>query len=118
MLKHGVEGVNASLRLLIGGSANVLNAVEARSGVVIGKTVLAVDDLRVERLVCLFDSVVPEVTANCAVYRACALKHPRSVSLETVSPASLRKSSGTSGSADLPATPSGLGCVTQSDRSI
>ena len=45
------------------GFAFVLNAAVAGAGVAIGKTALAVDDLRAGRLICLFDSVVPEKMA-------------------------------------------------------
>ena len=57
-------------------SADVLNAAVDGVDVKIGRSVLALDDLRAGRLVCLFDSVVPEVLANCAVYRPYALQHP------------------------------------------
>ncbi len=70
---HGVEGVDASLGLRFGASADVLNAAVAGAGVAIGKTALAIDDLKAGRLVCLFDSVVPEEMAYYAVYREDAL---------------------------------------------
>ena len=57
-------------------SADVLNAAVDGVDVKIGRSVLAPDDLWAERSVCLFDSVVPEVLANCAVYRPDALQHP------------------------------------------
>ncbi|MBG03933.1 MAG: hypothetical protein CMM59_07635 [Rhodospirillaceae bacterium] len=75
--QHGVEGVDASLGLRFGTSADVLNAAVAGAGVAIGKTALAVDDLRAGRLICLFDSVVPEEMAYYAVYRPGALEQPR-----------------------------------------
>ena len=59
------------------GFAFVLNAAVAGAGVAIGKTALAVDDLRAGRLICLFDSVVPEEMAYYAVYRPGALDQPR-----------------------------------------
>ena len=49
-------------------SADVLNAAVAGAGVAIGKTALAVDDLKSGRLVCLFDSVSPEAAAYYVVY--------------------------------------------------
>ena len=70
---HGVEGVDASLGLRFGASADVLTAAVAGAGVAIGKTALAIDDLKAGRLVCLFDSVVPEEMAYYAVYRQGAL---------------------------------------------
>lgn len=70
---HGVEGVDASLGLRFGASADVLNAAVAGAGVAIGKTALAIDDLKAGRLVCLFDSVVPEEMAYYAVYQPDAL---------------------------------------------
>lgn len=66
---HGVSNVDASLGLRFGASADVLNAAVAGAGVAIGKTALAIDDLRAGRLVCLFDSVVPEEMAYNVVYR-------------------------------------------------
>ena len=57
-------------------SADVLNAAFDGVDVKIGRSVLALDDLRAGRSVCLFDAVVPEVLANCAVYRPDALQHP------------------------------------------
>lgn len=75
--QHGVEGVDASLGLRFGTSADVLNAAVAGAGVAIGKTALAVDDLRAGRLICLFDSVVPEEMAYYAVDRQGALDQPR-----------------------------------------
>lgn len=75
--QHGVEGVDASLGLRFGTLADVLNAAIAGAGDAIGKTALAVDDLRAGRLICLFDSVVPEETAYYAVYRPGALDQPR-----------------------------------------
>ena len=77
MRQHGVEGVDASLGLRFGTSADVLNAAVAGDGVAIGKTALAVDDLRAGRLICLFGSVVPEEMAYYAVYRPGALDQPR-----------------------------------------
>ncbi len=71
---HGVDGVDASLGLRFGASADVLNAAVAGAGVAIGKTALAIDDLKAGRLVCLFDSVVPEAMAYFAVYRRGALE--------------------------------------------
>lgn len=64
------------MRFRFRNSADVLNAAVARAGVAFGKTALAVDDLWAERSVYLFDSVVPEVMANCAVYWPDALEHP------------------------------------------
>ena len=57
-------------------SADVLNAAVDGVDVKIGRSVLALDDLRAGRSVCLFDLVVPEVLANCAVHRPDALQHP------------------------------------------
>ena len=57
-------------------SADVLNAAVDGVDVKIGRSVLALYDLWVGRSVCLFDSIVPEVLANCAVYRPNALQHP------------------------------------------
>lgn len=74
---HGVDGVDASLGLRFGASADVLNAAVAGAGVAIGKTALAIDDLKAGRLVCLFDSVVPEDMAYYAVYREEALDHSK-----------------------------------------
>ena len=55
----------------------LLNAAVAGAGVAIGKTALAVDDLRAGRLICLFASVVPEEMAYYAVYRPGVLDQPR-----------------------------------------
>lgn len=74
---HSVADVDASLGLRFGASADVLNAAVAGAGVAIGKTALAIDDLRSGRLVCLFDSVVPEAMAYYAVYRPEALDQPK-----------------------------------------
>jgi len=68
-----VEGVDASLGIRFGSSADVLNAAFAGAGVAIGKTALAIDDLKAGRLVCLFDTVVREEMAYCPVYREDAL---------------------------------------------
>lgn len=65
---HGVTNVDASLGLRFNTSADVLNAAVAGAGVAIGKTALAVDDLKSGRLVCLFDSVAPEEAAYYVVY--------------------------------------------------
>ena len=67
---HGVSGVDATLGLQFNTSADVLNAAVAGAGVAIGKTALAVDDLKSGRLVCLFDSVAPEKAAYYVVYAA------------------------------------------------
>jgi len=68
-----VEGVDASLGIRFGSSADVLNAAFAGAGVAIGKTALAIDDLKVGRPVCLFNSVVAEEMACYAAYREDAL---------------------------------------------
>jgi LysR family glycine cleavage system transcriptional activator len=43
---HGVEGVDASLGLRVGASADVLNAAAAGAGIAIGKAAIAIDDLK------------------------------------------------------------------------
>ncbi|MEX2617365.1 MAG: transcriptional regulator GcvA [Alphaproteobacteria bacterium] len=63
LAEHGVANVDASLGLRFNTSADVLNAAVAGAGVAIGKTALAVDDLRSGRLVCLFGAIVPERSA-------------------------------------------------------
>lgn len=65
---HDVDEVDATLGLQFNTSADVLNAAVAGAGVEIGKTALAVDDLKSGRLVCLFDSVSPEAAAYYVVY--------------------------------------------------
>ena len=65
---HGASEVDATLGLQFNTSADVLNAAVAGAGVAIGKTALAVDDLKSKRLVCLFDSVSPEAAAYYVVY--------------------------------------------------
>ena len=77
MRHYGVEGVDASLGLRFGTSADVLNAAVAGAGVAIGKTALAVDDLRAGQLIFLFDTVVREEMAYYAAYRPGALDQPR-----------------------------------------
>lgn len=74
---HGVAGVDATLGLRFNTSADVLNAAVAGAGVALGKTALAVDDLRAGRLVPLFGVVVPEDLAYYVVYRDGALGQPR-----------------------------------------
>ena len=68
-----MEGVDASQGIRFGASADVLNAAFAGAGLAIGKTALAIDDLKAGRLVCLFNSVVPEEMACYAVYREASL---------------------------------------------
>lgn len=63
LTEHGVANVDASLGLRFNTSADVLNAAVAGAGVAIGKTALAVDDLKSGRLVCLFGAIVPERSA-------------------------------------------------------
>ena len=53
-------GIDASQGIRFGASADVLNAAFAGGGLAIGKTALAIDDLKAGRLVCLFNSAVPE----------------------------------------------------------
>ncbi len=65
---HGVSEIDATHGLQFNTSADVLNAAVAGAGVAIGKTALAVDDLKSGRLVCLFDSVAPERAAYYVVY--------------------------------------------------
>ncbi len=65
---HGVTNVDATLGLRFNTSADVLNAAVAGAGVAIGKTALAVDDLKSGRLVCLFDAIVPEEAAYYVVH--------------------------------------------------
>ena len=65
---HGVTNVDASLGLRFNTSADVLNAAVAGAGVAIGKTALAVDDLKSGRLVCLFGAIVPEYSAYYIVH--------------------------------------------------
>ncbi len=65
---HGISNVDATLGLRFNTSADVLNAAVAGAGVAIGKTALAVDDLKSGRLVCLFDAVVAEKAAYYVVY--------------------------------------------------
>ncbi len=74
---HGVTNVDASLGLRFNSSADVLNAAVAGAGVAIGKTALAIDDLRSGRLVCLFDSVEPEPLAYYVVYTETAISRPK-----------------------------------------
>ncbi len=68
LAEHGVAGVDASLGLRFNTSADVLNAAVAGAGVAIGKTALAVDDLKSGRLVCLFGAIVPERSAYYVVH--------------------------------------------------
>ncbi len=75
---HGVENVDATLGLRFNTSADVLNAAVAGAGVAIGKTALAVDDLKSGRLVCLFDAIVAE---KAAYYVVCANVPARSVKI-------------------------------------
>ena len=63
LTEHGVANVDASLGLRFNTSADVLNAAVAGAGVAIGKTALAVDDLKSGRLVCLFGAILPERSA-------------------------------------------------------
>ena len=63
LARHGVGDVDATLGLRFNTSADVLNAAVAGAGVAIGKTALAVDDLKSGRLVCLFDAVTAEQSA-------------------------------------------------------
>ena len=74
---HGVSSVDATLGLQFNTSADVLNAAVAGAGVAIGKTALAVDDLKSGRLVCLFDSVTPEEAAYHIVYAEHAARLPK-----------------------------------------
>lgn len=76
---HGVTKVDTTLGLRFNTSADVLNAAVAGAGVAIGKTALAVDDLKSGRLVCLFDAIVPEESAYYVVYaeRAASLAKVR-----------------------------------------
>lgn len=76
---HGVEEVDATLGLQFNTSADVLNAAVAGAGVAIGKTALAIDDLKSGRLICLFDSVAPEKAAYYVVYAEQAAKRPKIV---------------------------------------
>jgi len=66
--RHGVINIDATLGLQFNTSADVLNAAVAGAGVAIGKTALAVDDLKSGRLVCLFDAIAPEDSAYYVVY--------------------------------------------------
>jgi len=68
LTEHGVANVDASLGLRFNTSADVLNAAVAGAGVAIGKTALAVDDLKSGRLVCLFGAIVPERSAYYVVH--------------------------------------------------
>jgi LysR family glycine cleavage system transcriptional activator len=63
LARHGVSDVDATLGLRFNTSADVLNAAVAGAGVAIGKTALAVDDLKSGRLVCLFDALTAEQSA-------------------------------------------------------
>jgi len=63
LARHGVGDVDATLGLRFNTSADVLNAAVAGAGVAIGKTALAVDDLKSGRLVCLFDAITAERSA-------------------------------------------------------
>ena len=68
-----MEGIDASQGIRFGASADVLNAAFAGGGLAIGKTALAIDNLKAGRLVCLFNSVVPEEMVCYAVYREASL---------------------------------------------
>jgi LysR family glycine cleavage system transcriptional activator len=68
LAEHGVDNVDASLGLRFNTSADVLNAAVAGAGVAIGKTALAVDDLKSGRLICLFDAIQPEDAAYYVVH--------------------------------------------------
>jgi LysR family glycine cleavage system transcriptional activator len=76
---HGVSEIDATLGLQFNTSADVLNAAVAGAGVAIGKTALAVDDLKSGRLVCLFGSVAPEKAAYYVVYAEQAANRPKVV---------------------------------------
>ena len=66
--EHGVENVDASLGLRFNTSADVLNAAVAGAGIAIGKTALAVDDLRTGRLICPFGAATREDAAYYVVH--------------------------------------------------
>ena len=72
-----MEGVDASLGIRFGASADVLNGAVVGAGVAIGTTALVIDGLKAGRLVCLFDTVVREELAYCAVYREDALNQSK-----------------------------------------
>lgn len=76
---RGLFEIDATLGLQFNTSADVLNAAVAGAGVAIGKTALAVDDLKSGRLVCLFGAVAPEKAAYYIVYAEQAANRPKVV---------------------------------------
>jgi LysR family glycine cleavage system transcriptional activator len=76
---HGVANVDATLGLRFNTSADVLNAAVAGAGVAIGKTALAVDDLKSGRLVCLFNAIVAEKAAYYVVYAGASAEQAKVV---------------------------------------
>lgn len=74
--RHDAADVDASLGLRFGTSADVLTAAAAGAGVALGKTALAVDDVKAGRLVMLFDAVEPEPLAYYLVYPSAPLPKP------------------------------------------